>query len=343
MRIVAFITPCIKVPVSGYGGLEQTAYLILEELGKTNDVYVVAAKGSSFKNCKYIEGIEEGYSTPTENRELTQLNKVKKQMIELNADIYDFHIHDPNIIPEQIRDKSVFEAHDFTPPLVFPFPKMIVARSEFHKRFLEGLYGYACEFVYNCVDVSSFPFSIKKEDYFLFLSRITKEKGIFNLIKIAKDFPNEHFIVAGEDSAEKGIDQVQLGNFLSQIPENVEYLSKISEEKKRELLRKAKALILPYDESYAEIFGNIFIESWACGTPVFTLNNGSPEELFKGKGLTKYGFVAESLEELEQALKDFVEGKIAFRAKFLRQRAEEFTPEKIAQKYIELFKKAKEI
>lgn len=337
MKICIVATPCISVKKDlEYGGLEKVVALLAEELGKNNEVYLFAAKGSKVDNCEVIETIEPGYSTITENREVIMIRKIKEDLVKLNADIYDFHVHDPRIIPTELMDESFFSCHDLLPPLPL-LPVRTIVRSNFHREYLERKWSWPVDyFCYNPIDVDEYIYSEEKDGFILFLSRMTRGKGIFNLIEIAKAFPEEQFICAGEDGEERGINQIELSEFLSKLPNNVEYLGSVSDGKKKELLSKANLLLLPYDNSvYQEVFGLVILEALASGTPVFAINCGAVKEILG----TKFGCVCSNIDELKVKIENYLNGFFDFNPELLRNRAKEFSPSRIVKKLVDIYQK----
>ena len=63
-------------------------------------------------------------------------------------------------------------------------------------------------------------------------------------------------------------------------------------EKKLELLKSAKAVLLPYRKEYMGVFEIVFVEAMATGTPVITTRLGSAEEEVIKDGET--GFLVEN-------------------------------------------------
>ena len=331
MRICVVCSPCIPCRVDlEYGGLEKVVALLARELAKEHEVTLIAAKGSKVSKCELITPIEARYSLPGENRELELWAKAGVDA--RDYDIVDFHTHQR---PAIRGDNIVWSIHDLLPPHPL-YPYKLVARSKFHAAWLERQWGYEVTYCYNCIDVSEFKVK-EKEDYFLFLSRICKGKGIFNLIEIAKRFPEQRFIIAGEDRIEYGINPWELAKFLSKLPSNCEYLGYVSAREKQRLLSKAKALILPYDSNaYQEVFGLVVLEALASGTPVFALRNGAVPELI-GLGKSLYGYVACSLEELGKVLESYLEGKLQFDPWVLREYAASFSPSQAARRMLDIY------
>jgi len=330
MRICIVCSPCIPCRVDlEYGGLEKVVALIARELAKEHEVTLIAGKGSKVKGCELITPIESRYALPGEPRELELWAKAGVDPEDF--DVIDFHTHQR---PAIRGDRLVWSIHDLMPPHPL-FPYKLVARSRFHATWLERTWGYDVTYVYNCLDPEEFRVIEDKDDYLLFLSRITKGKGCFNLVELAKRVQTS-FVIAGEDRIEYGIDCYELARFLSMLPSNCEYLGYVSPKEKRELLSKARALVLPYDPSYQEVFGIVILEALASGTPVFAIKNGAIPELL-GEGLGPYGYVADSLEELAKAIEKYLKGKFSFDPWVLRDYAERFSPAESAARYLEIY------
>lgn len=149
--------------------------------------------------------------------------------------------------------------------------------------------------VYNGIDVASFPFQQEKEDYLLFLSRISMEKGPHLAVEVAKR-TGRRLIIAGK------VDQADYDFFVSTLAplidgEQVVFLGEANARMKRELYRKAYCVLMPI--VWDEPFGLVMVEAQACGTPVIAFNRGAAPELIRD-GFT--GFVVEDVDEMAQAV-----------------------------------------
>lgn len=145
----------------------------------------------------------------------------------------------------------------------------------------------------NYFDPIDFTYCDKKEDYILFLGRVIKRKGIYEAIQATRE-AGIKLIIAGQDGGQ-GINLAQ---------SHVEYVGFADYEKRRELLSKAKALILP--TQYIEPFGGVIIEAAFSGTPVITSNHGAFPELVR-QGET--GFKCQTLDHYVKAIE--LVGKIS--------------------------------
>lgn len=135
----------------------------------------------------------------------------------------------------------------------------------------------------NAFTPNEFKYSDNKDDYLLYLGRVSGEKGIDIAIKTATA-TRRRLIIAGP-------------GHLDSVPEGVEIFGYADVEQRKTLLAGAAALIAP--TYYIEPFGNIVIEAAMSGTPVLTTDwGGFTETVIPGRT----GFRCRSLEEFIQAV-----------------------------------------
>jgi len=147
--------------------------------------------------------------------------------------------------------------------------------------------------VYHGVDTNIFSFNPYPSDYFLYLGRITSQKGVHLAIKAAK-IAGVKLIIAGKSMPDYWHKQIQ-----GYIDGNrIKYVGEANFKEKIELYKNAKALLFP--TQYAETFGLAMIEAMACGTPVIGWKKGSVSEIVSDK---KTGYVVKSVNEMAQAIK----------------------------------------
>jgi len=175
------------------------------------------------------------------------------------------------------------------------------------------------------IEVESFPFNDKPQDYILFLSRLDKFKGIKDAIQIAKKAGMKLRIagfIPDMEYYEKEIKHL-IDN------EQIIYEGHVDPEFKRELLSNARALIHPVH--FDEPFGLGIVEAFACGTPVIAYNRGSMPELIRN-GET--GFVVSGIDEAVDALKKI--GTVPRRR--CREIAEKhYSADRMADEYIKVY------
>ena len=132
--------------------------------------------------------------------------------------------------------------------------------------------------IYHGVDTKIFAFNPEPQDYFLYLGRLTEEKGIHLAIEAAKA-ANVPLVIAGRSYLSEGYWHSQIEPHID--GKMVSYVGEADFNKKIDLLKNAKALFFP--TQYDEIFGLVMIEAMACGTPVIGWNNGSVPEIIQDK------------------------------------------------------------
>ncbi|KKG16561.1 mannose-6-phosphate isomerase [Methanosarcina sp. 2.H.T.1A.6] len=143
------------------------------------------------------------------------------------------------------------------------------------------------------IDIESFPFNASPEDYLLFISRIHRDKGAKEAIQVAKKAGMKlrmaGFIADSEyfkNEVEPHIDN-----------EQIIYEGHVSQERKKELLSNARALL--HMINYEEAFGLGVVEALTCGTPVIAINRGAmPELILDGET----GFLVNNADEAVEAV-----------------------------------------
>lgn len=180
--------------------------------------------------------------------------------------------------------------------------------------------------IYHGVDTKIFSFNQKPEDYFLFLGRITEEKGVHLAIKAAKT-AGVKLVIAGRSYPTEGYWHEKIEKHID--GKNIRYVGEADFRAKIELFKNAKAVLFP--TQYDEVFGLVMIEAMACGTPVIGWDKGSvPEIINHGKT----GFVVKSVAEMIKAIKviDTISREET------RKRAElYFSIEKMVEGYIKIY------
>lgn len=96
----------------------------------------------------------------------------------------------------------------------------------------------------------------KKEKYVLFVGRLEKQKGIENLLSVAKQLPDVKFKVVGKGDIRK---------LKKTAPKNVEFLGAKTGKELQSLYSHALVFCLP---SVAETFGLVLLEAMASGCAI---------------------------------------------------------------------------
>jgi glycosyltransferase involved in cell wall biosynthesis len=129
--------------------------------------------------------------------------------------------------------------------------------------------------------------------YLLFLGRTATEKGPVSAIRIATMAGLKLKIASRLSREERDFFDASVKPMLDHP--DVEWVGEQDDAQKAELLRKARALLLPIE--WDEPFGLVFIEALACGTPVVSRPLGSLPEIVKD-GV--HGFLRDTDEQLAE-------------------------------------------
>lgn len=182
--------------------------------------------------------------------------------------------------------------------------------------------------IYHGVDTEKFAFHPFPKDYFLYLGRVTEEKGVHFAIEAAKA-ANVPLVIAGGSYPSEGYWHKHIEPEIN--GGMVRYVGEANEAQKIELLQGARALLFP--TQYDETFGLVMIEAMSCGTPVIGWKNGSvPEVVTDGKT----GYVVESVDGMVKAIESI--NNISRQA--TRHRAEVyFSQQKMTQGYLRVYER----
>lgn len=333
MKIAINAPVWLKVPPDGYGGIEMITGILADELTRMGHDVTLFASGDS-ETCAKLKYI---YEKPQ-----------------------GWRMH--NCIPELLHSCQAFlEAknfdiiHDHTycgPPLAYfvETPVLCTLHGDFNedsKRYYStfnkaGYFNSISHFqvkempqinyvgnVYNTIDINKYIYNEKKEDFLLFVSRISPQKGTHIAIKAALD-TNNKLIIAGK--IDPGEDLRYFKDSIEPLidDKNIIYMGEISLKKKLELMSKAKAFLFPIQ--WAEPFGLVMIEALASGTPVIAMNNGSVPEVLN----EKVGFVANDYDSFVSSI-----SKVnTIDPKNCRKHvAKNFSPEKMTADYMEIYER----
>lgn len=174
----------------------------------------------------------------------------------------------------------------------------------------------------NYFDPKDFEFSSVKQDYFLYLGRITRAKGVDLAINVTAHI-GAKLIIAGQGGPN------DLG--LDAWPSHVEYVGYAFADKRRELMKNAKGVFI--FSTYVEPFAGVMIESFLSGTPVISTDWGTFAEN-NLHGLT--GYRCRTFEHMVWAAKNIHQ----IDSQACRTWGENFTLDKVAPMYEEYFKAA---
>lgn len=118
----------------------------------------------------------------------------------------------------------------------------------------------------NYFDPDDFDFCESKADWFLYLGRIVKRKGVELAVEMTREL-GARLVIAGQGAP------VNEAEGLDLRADHVDFVGYADLAKRRHLLASAKALLCP--TYYVEPFGGVAVEAMLSGTPVITTDFGA--------------------------------------------------------------------
>jgi glycosyltransferase involved in cell wall biosynthesis len=300
MRI-AIIAPLeMRVPPLGYGGTELVVSLLTEELAQRGHDVTLFASGDSVTRAKLVSVCPSFLRGSGRDASiLTMLNMVS--CLE-RADEFDI-IHNHTCF-EGLATAGLVKVPVLTTLhgglsgdwlLLFERYKGWYNTISHSAKCLLPSKDRFAGVIYNAIDCASYPFNGGgRNDYLLFLSRMSHEKGPHLAIEVAHRLEMRR-ILAGN------VHPVDREYFQSQVPPQVDndliqYVGEADQTRKRELLCGARCLLASIN--WPEPFGLFTVEGMACGTPVVAFNRGAAPEVVR-HGVT--GYVVETVAEMAEA------------------------------------------
>jgi len=329
----------VPVPPRTYGGIELMLSLLTEELVARDYDITLFASGDSKTSAKLISLTEKAIWLQKDLRSPhayinIALEKIyhHRKSFNLFHNHFDFFMF-PLCLSETIPilttlhrpiDSVAAQAYRAYNKINF------CAISEDQRQSVEENGISTIGVVYNGIAPEKYIFKETADDYFIYLGRINKEKGIVDAINVSKEAGVKLLVagnIVGGDEWNYFLHEVQ--PLLNE--ENINFIGQLNFSEKVRLLGGAKALLFPIDRR--EPFGLVMIEAMACGTPVIAYRRGSVSEVIKDK---KTGFIVNSKEEMIEAIKKI--GVI--KRKDCRAHVEQnFTLKQMVDKYEEIYKK----
>jgi len=349
MKIALFCSSRNRIPSIKTGGTEQPIFYLAKGLAQRgHQVTLFAAKGSKVPGVKIKEispfvtfskqkhlNIQERISS---FYDLTALSDFFKNEAD-NFDIIQFNSYIfYEILPFTKFSKTpVIIRINYPHSSIYPYIKDGLKKyknvhylpiSNFIKSVMPGL-NYL-DPIYPAIDMNDFKFFNKPKDYLLFIGRICFNKGTHIAIEAAKK-AKKKLIIAGR------IDEQEPHQYFNQkIKPNlknkyIRYIDEVGFKEKIKLYQNAKATLFPIQ--WDEPFGNIPIESMACGTPVIAFNRGAVEESIKND---LSGYIVRDINGMITAIKDIDRLE---RRKVRKWAEDNFSLNQYIKKHEEMYKK----
>lgn len=203
---------------------------------------------------------------------------------------------------------------------------IFIANSNFIARRIRKLYNRRSRVIYPPVDLNSFSFHEKKEDFYLTVSRVVPYKRIDLIINVFNKMPSKKLFVIGGGP--------ELDRLRENAGPNIEFLGYQSKNVIIDYMQHAKAFLF----AAVEDFGIVSVEAQACGTPVVAYGKGgSLETVIDGE--TGLFFSQQTIESLQSTLCRFEDMETFFSRQKIRKNAERFSKQRFQEEIKTLIEK----
>ncbi len=334
LKIGLLSTRFFGVPPSSYSGLEQIVWDLACALDKQgHEVTLFAPKGSiATPHGKLVE-TGEAYQTCKMNWLRSELEAYDVFRDKLkNLDI--LHGHNwfgieylGKVINTGLHVTHTHHGLDVNWLTMFKplFRLNLISISDWTKGVF-AQQGFVARRCYNGIDLDRYQFQAEKKDRLMFLGRISPSKAPHLAIKAAR--------AAGVDLDIIGSTTfVDDGDYVSEVKKlcdgkQIRFIGEVDQKTKIKYLQDAMGLLIP--SQFGEPFGLISIEAMACGTVPIALDDGALKEIIND-GQT--GFICRSIDQMAARVKEIK----LIDPRACRQRAQQFSREKMAQQYVRLY------
>ena len=330
---IAVISPVAwRTPPRHYGPWERVVSLLVEGLAKKEIDVTLFATGDSITSGKlrYIvkTPYEEDLNTEPKVSECLHISEVMESANEFDIIHNNFDFL-PITYSQLVKTPMLTTIHGFSSSKILPVyekynQKTYYASISYADR-AEGL-DYI-ENVYHGIDIESFTFNPKPEEYLLYFGRIHHDKGTYEAIQAAKK-ANRKLIIAGIIQ-----DKLYYENYVKPYIDGISvvYVGSVGPKERDELLRSAYALLHPIN--FAEPFGLSIVEAMTCGTPVLAFAKGSMPEIIEN------GYNGFIVSDLDQMVNMIGEIRNIDRRNCRKVVEKRFTQDRMVEDYIKVYKK----
>jgi glycosyltransferase involved in cell wall biosynthesis len=308
VRIAMLSPPWIPVPPPAYGGIEEVVRLLCEGLmARDHDVTLFAPPGSESR-AEVLPVLEEPYPDDIEKAQF-EVDHVASAFATIDAAAGDGRPYE--VIHDHTGHSALAMADRVSAPLVHtlhgPFTQeacrfyarhgrkaCIVAISQAQLDAAPPEMGGG-RVVHNPIELDEWPFRAEKDDYVLWIGRMSPDKGPHRAIVAARE-AGVRLLLAGP------VQPGQEAFFAEEVEphigtDGIEYVGEADAEAKRGLYQRARALLMPI--RWPEPFGLVMVEALASGTPVIAFPEGSAPEIVED-GRT--GFVVDDEHAMAAAI-----------------------------------------
>lgn len=180
----------------------------------------------------------------------------------------------------------------------------IITPSEFYKTKLikDGVCEKNIKAIHNFVNIEEYDIDTKDEGYALYFGRLSKEKGILNLINAFSKLESGKLYIAGEGDEKENIQKLIDDNKLN---DRVKLLGFLNSDEMKEYISKCKFVVVP--SIWYENCPYSILETLAIGKPIIGADIAGIPELVQNNenGFTfKYNDIDELKDKMEILFND---------------------------------------
>jgi glycosyltransferase involved in cell wall biosynthesis len=307
LRIAMLAPPWIPVPPPGYGGIEAVVDMLTRELVRRGHRVTLFAAPGSRSPAELVEVLDRPHPNDIE-RALYEVDHVARVFAAVDRAAATGRPYD--VLHDHCGFTAVAMADRLSVPVVHtlhgPFTADTAAFYAHHagKAHLVAISHAQLEqapgglpvagVVPNPIDAAQWPLVCEKDDYLLWVGRMTAEKGPHRAI-VAARLAGMPLVLAGP---------VQAGQerfFEHEVAPHIDgrqirYVGEVGGREKTRLFSRARALLMPI--RWPEPFGMVMLEAMVCGTPAIAFAEGAARELVR-PGQT--GFLVDDEQAMAEA------------------------------------------
>ena len=299
MRIAQIAPPWLPIPPIGYGGVENVVAVLTDGLAERGHDVTLFASGGSGTRARLHSYYEEPLGTTCQVTNpllgLPHVLAAYRRMDEFDV-VHDHTfpfgpalgvlfdrlpvVHTVHTSPAAPHAAPIYELVSGRLPLVAVSAAQVQACP--HLRFTAT--------IHNGIPMRAFEFRSLKDDYMLFVGRMSPDKGVHLAVEAARALDRPLLIAAKMRNPE------EISYFESRVKPlltpAIVFLGEVAAQDKAKLFAGAACTLAPIQ--WQEPFGLVMIESLACGTPVVAFHSGAAAEIID-HGVT--GYLARDFEE----------------------------------------------
>lgn len=304
-RILVIANPSIPVPPARYGGAERIVHFLCEGLNKKGySVDLIAASGSRQYGGNLLTYKPPGKKISNRIFERLKFYGISLRLLNNIDLVINFGRVDYLSIFLRANKKiiNVFEnpINQYEVDYLNPYTKNVRLVAVSKDQFSEINSGFFFNVIHNCADTDFLDYvENTKRDYFVFIGRLTRNKGVDKAIDLAKQ-ANVKLKIAGP------IPSIEATEDYTYYKEKIEPLidggqichaGSLHDDHKNDFFAGALANLFPVQ--WKDPCPLTVCESLACGVPVIASNFASMPELIQ-HGVT--GYLCDSDDEFLEAI-----------------------------------------